>query len=137
MVERVQSGRLQVAKILFDFVNGEALPGTAVEPDQFWTAFDDIVHDLSPRNRELLAKRDTLQVQIDAWHKDHRDTQFDIELYKSFLKEIGYLLPEGDDFEASTANVDPEFATIAGPQLVVPVTNARYALNAANARWGH
>ncbi len=136
MSQRVQVGGLQVAKELYDFINTEALPGTGVEVEQFWSRFDSIVHDLAPRNRELLAKRDALQAQIDAWHRDNRGTAFSFDAYKSFLQEIGYLLPEGEDFTATTENVDPEMATMAGPQLVVPVMNARYALNAANARWG-
>ena len=135
MSQRVQVGGLQVAKELYDFINTEALPGTGVDVAQFWNRFDSIVHDLAPRNRELLAKRDAIQAQIDAWHRDNRG-DFNFDSYKSFLKEIGYLLPEGEDFTATTENVDPEMATMAGPQLVVPVMNARYALNAANARWG-
>ncbi|WP_417532924.1 malate synthase G [Marinobacterium stanieri] len=135
MSQRVQVGGLQVAKELYDFINNEALPGTGVDVEQFWNRFDSIVHDLAPRNRELLAKRDDIQAQIDAWHRDNRDS-FNFDNYKSFLQEIGYLLPEGEDFTATTENVDPEMATMAGPQLVVPVMNARYALNAANARWG-
>ncbi len=136
MVERVQSGGLQVAKSLHDFVTDEALPGTGIDPAKFWADFDAIVHDLAPRNRALLATRDALQEKIDTWNIANRDNPFDIETYKAFLTEIGYLVPEGDDFQATTDNVDPEFSTTAGPQLVVPVTNARYALNAANARWG-
>ncbi len=136
MSQRVQVGGLQVAKELYDFINNEALPGTGVDVEQFWSRFDSIVHDLAPRNRELLAKRDAIQAQIDAWHRDNRGDAFDFNAYKSFLQAIGYLLPEGEDFTATTENVDPEMATMAGPQLVVPVMNARYALNAANARWG-
>lgn len=136
MSQRVQSGGLQVAQALYDFVNNEALPGTGVTSEQFWAGFDAIVHDLAPKNRELLGKRDAIQEQIDAWHRERQGQAFDLEAYKAFLTEIGYLLPEGEDFEASTANVDPEMATMAGPQLVVPVMNARFALNAANARWG-
>lgn len=136
MSQRVQSGGLQVAQALYDFVNNEALPGTGVTSEQFWAGFDAIVHDLAPKNRDLLAKRDAIQEQIDAWHRERQGQAFDLEAYKAFLTEIGYLLPEGEDFEASTANVDPEMATMAGPQLVVPVMNARFALNAANARWG-
>src|SRR3954467_11759685 len=131
-----QIGALQVAAELREFIEKEALPGTGIEPDRLWSALDAILHDLAPRNRALLAKRDELQARIDAWYGDHRSRPIDLEEYKSFLREIGYLLPEGEDFSASTANVDPEISTIAGPQLVVPVMNARYALNAANARWG-
>ncbi|MBY4678046.1 malate synthase G [Marinobacterium arenosum] len=136
MSQRVQTGDLQVAQVLYDFINNEALPGTGVSSDQYWSAFDAIVHDLAPRNRELLSKRDQLQAQIDAWHKERNGQPFDFASYKDFLQQIGYLLPEGDPFTASTNNVDPEMATMAGPQLVVPVMNSRFALNAANARWG-
>lgn len=136
MSQRVQTGGLQVAEDLYNFINNEALPETGVDADQYWAAFDAIVHDLAPRNRELLAKRDDIQAQIDSWHKDRKGQAFDLEAYKAFLTEIGYLLPEGPDFTAETSNVDPEMATMAGPQLVVPVMNARFALNAANARWG-
>ncbi|MBV1787368.1 malate synthase G [Marinobacterium sp. D7] len=135
MSQRVQVGGLQVAEDLYNFINNEALPGTGVDVEAYWSAFDAIVHDLAPRNRDLLAKRDELQEKIDAWHRQNRG-QFDFNAYMNFLLEIGYLLPEGPDFTASTSNVDPEMATLAGPQLVVPVMNARYALNAANARWG-
>ncbi|MGB0466422.1 MAG: malate synthase G [Pontibacterium sp.] len=136
MSQRVQSGGLQVAEDLYNFINNEALPDTGVEAGQFWSAFDAIIHDLAPKNRELLAKRDAIQAQIDSWHKARQGQAFDLEAYKAFLTEIDYLLPEGDDFSAETSNVDPEMATMAGPQLVVPVMNARFALNAANARWG-
>jgi malate synthase len=136
MSNRVQSGNLQVTPSLYDFINNEALPGTGVTTEQFWTAFDSIVHDLAPRNRELLTKRDQLQAQIDTWHRDRKGQAFNFSDYKAFLTDIGYLLPEGDTFSVTTSNVDPEMATMAGPQLVVPVMNARYALNAANARWG-
>lgn len=134
--EWIQIGGLQVAAELHEFIEKEALPGTGVEPSQLWTALDSILHDLTPRNRALLARRDELQARIDAWYGEHRGRPIDLEEYKAFLREIGYLLPEGEDFSAATADVDPEISTIAGPQLVVPVMNARYALNAANARWG-
>ncbi len=136
MTQRIQAGGLRVAKPLYDFINDEALPGTGIAADRFWSALASIIEDLAPRNRELLARRDELQAKIDAWHRERRGRLFDRAAYKSFLSEIGYLLPEGEDFAASTAHVDPEISSIAGPQLVVPVTNARYALNAANARWG-
>ncbi|OOV86095.1 malate synthase G [Oceanospirillum linum] len=136
MTERVQIGNLSVAKTLYDFISNDAAPGTGVDVAHFWTQFDAIVHDLAPRNRELLAKREQIQAQIDQWHRDRKGQAFDLGAYKDFLSEIGYLLPEGDDFTINTANVDPEMATMAGPQLVVPVMNARFALNAANARWG-
>ncbi|MEZ5930364.1 MAG: malate synthase G [Alphaproteobacteria bacterium] len=136
MTEWVELNELQVDRALYDFVNDEAIPGTGIEPVAFWRSFASILKDLTPRNRELLATRDTLQAKIDAWHEAHQGELFDQAAYKGFLKAIGYLVPEGEAFQASTAGVDPEFAEVAGPQLVVPVTNARYALNAANARWG-
>ena len=136
MSQRVQAGDLQVAEVLYNFVNQQVIPGTGVTEQQFWSGLDAIVHDLAPKNRDLLAKRDAIQEQIDAWHRDNRANGFDFAAYKAFLQEIGYLLPEGEDFSATTSNVDPEMATMAGPQLVVPVMNARFALNAANARWG-
>ena len=136
MTDRVNAGGLQVDKELYDFINDEALPGTGIAPETFWSGFDGLVHDLAPRNRELLATRDELQTRIDAWYRENRDQPIDLAEYKTVLQEIGYLVPEGEDFTVDTANVDPEISTIAGPQLVVPVTNPRYALNAANARWG-
>ena len=136
MTDRVNAGGLQVDKELYDFINDEALPGTGITPETFWSGFDGLVHDLAPRNRELLDTRDELQRRIDAWYRENRDQPIDLAEYKAVLQEIGYLVPEGDDCTADTANVDPEISTIAGPQLVVPVTNPRYALNAANARWG-
>ncbi len=136
MTERVDRHGLKVARELDDFVNAEALPRTGIDGDAFWSGFSAIVADLTPKNRALLAKRDELQEQIDAWHVERRGERHDPESYKAFLAEIGYLVPEGDDFEIATANVDAEIANTAGPQLVVPVMNARFALNAANARWG-
>ncbi|PWC42157.1 malate synthase G [Azospirillum sp. TSO22-1] len=136
MTERIQVGGLQIAAELHRFMENEALPGTGVSPQQFWSALDAILHDLAPRNRALLAKRDELQAKIDAYYRGRRGQPADFAGYKAFLKEIGYLLPEGADFQVTTTNVDPEISTTAGPQLVVPVMNARYALNAANARWG-
>ena len=136
MTDRVEAGALQVDKELYDFINDEALPGTGISPETFWSGFDRIIHDLSPRNRELLATRDELQARIDAWYQESSGQASDLPAYKAVLQEIGYLVPEGGDVTVSTANVDPEISAIAGPQLVVPVTNARYSLNAANARWG-
>ncbi|MBU2875461.1 malate synthase G [Marinobacter salexigens] len=136
MTERVQLGGIQVAKNLYDFVTNEAIPGTGLDAEKFWAEFDKIVNDLAPRNRELLAKRDAIQEKMDSWNCDHKGQKLDMAAYKSFLKEIGYLVDEPADFRISTANVDPEVATMAGPQLVVPIMNARFALNAANARWG-
>jgi malate synthase len=136
MTERVQIGGIQVAKTLYDFVNNEAIPGTGVDADKFWAEFDKIVNELAPRNRELLAKRDAIQEKLDSWNREHKGQTLDMAEYKAFLKEIGYLVDEPEDFKITTANVDPEVATMAGPQLVVPIMNARFALNAANARWG-
>jgi malate synthase len=136
MTQRVEASGLQVASELHSFIKDEALPGTGVAPDDFWASFAKIVADLAPRNASLLAFRETLQAKIDAWHKARKDQSLDLEAYKQFLKEIGYLVPEGGAFTATTSNVDPEISEIAGPQLVVPVMNARYSLNAANARWG-
>ncbi|PSF05368.1 malate synthase G [Marinobacter fuscus] len=136
MTERVQVGGIQVAKNLYDFVNNEAIPGTGVDADKFWAEFDKIVNELAPRNRELLVKRDEIQEKLDTWNREHKGQKLDMAEYQAFLKQIGYLVDEPADFKISTANVDPEIATMAGPQLVVPVMNARFALNAANARWG-
>jgi malate synthase len=135
-VERVSVAGLKVAKILHDFVVGEVLPGTGITPDAFWQGLDRIVHRFGPVNRALLQRRDALQAQIDDWYRERRGREFDEAADKKFLTEIGYLVPEGPDFAVDTANVDEEIAAVAGPQLVVPISNARYALNAANARWG-
>lgn len=135
MTERVEIAGLNVARQLRDFVEAEALPGTGIDATAFWQAFSAIVHDLAPKNRALLLKRDNLQEKIDAWYRAN-GAPADMGAYKAFLSQIGYLQPEGPDFSVSTQNVDPEIAELAGPQLVVPVMNARYALNAANARWG-
>ncbi|MGO6996093.1 malate synthase G [Rhizobium leguminosarum] len=134
-MSRVDKNGLAIETVLHDFLVKEVLPGLAVDADKFFADFSAVVHDLAPKNRALLAKRDELQVKIDDWYRRH-GAPADMDDYQSFLRDIGYLLPEGSDFQVSTENVDPEIASIAGPQLVVPVMNARYALNAANARWG-
>ncbi|KAA6186962.1 malate synthase G [Thiohalocapsa marina] len=136
MSRYVEVGGLQVARPLYDLVADEIAPGTGVTAEAFWAALADIVAELGPRTRALLERRDALQAQIDQWHRGHRGQPFDLPAYRDFLTGIGYLEPEGPDFTVTTADVDPEIASVAGPQLVVPVNNARYALNAANARWG-
>ena len=136
MSERVTLGRLQVAANLQRFIEDEVLPGTGVEAAAFWKGFDELVHDLAPKNRALLAERDRLQVELDNWHRSNPGPITDMPAYRSFLESIGYLQPEPGEVKISTSNVDSEIATQAGPQLVVPIGNARYALNAANARWG-
>ncbi|KAB2884977.1 MAG: malate synthase G [Albidovulum sp.] len=133
---RVERHGLKVAQELADFIEDRALPGTGMDAERFWAGLAGIVRDLTPKNRALLARRDDLQARIDAWHLSHRGQPHDHEAYKTFLGEIGYLLPEGPAFEIGTEKTDPEIASVPGPQLVVPVTNPRYALNAANARWG-
>ena len=136
MTARIDKFGLKVARPLHDLIENEALPLTGVASDTFWKGLSDLVHGFGPKNRALLAKRDDLQAQIDAWHRVHRGQPIDAAAYRDFLAEIGYLVPEGPDFQIDTTNVDPEIASMPGPQLVVPVMNARYALNAANARWG-
>ncbi|EXF43684.1 malate synthase G [Pseudomonas sp. BAY1663] len=136
MTERVTLGRLQVAANLQRFIEDEVLPGTGVEAATFWQGLDALVHDLAPKNRELLAERDRLQAELDTWHKANPGPIEDMPAYRAFLESIGYLQPVPGEVKIETANVDSEIATQAGPQLVVPIMNARYALNAANARWG-
>ncbi|MBK7300141.1 MAG: malate synthase G [Moraxellaceae bacterium] len=134
MTERVQRGELAIAKELYDFIVTQAIEGTGISVDDYWAKFEAVIADLMPKNKALLAKRDAIQAQIDAWHR--ANPKLDFAAYKAFLTEIGYLVAEGEDFSVNPQNVDDEIARIAGPQLVVPVKNARYALNAANARWG-
>jgi malate synthase len=132
----VEAGDLRVEQVLFDFLTNEALPGTGISEQQFWRGFSEIVQTLGPRHHELLAVRDQLQATIDGWHRQHAGQPPDAAGYRELLESIGYLVPTGEPFNIETTNIDPEIAQIAGPQLVVPSTNARYALNAANARWG-
>ncbi|MCV6625979.1 MAG: malate synthase G, partial [Cellvibrionaceae bacterium] len=134
MTQRISKGGLQIDAALYQLVNEQIAPGTGVDVEHFWAQFEAILNDLAPKNRALLAKREDLQAKIDAWHQ--ANPKLDMAAYKAFLTEIGYLLPEGDDFAIETENVDTEIAEQAGPQLVVPVKNARFALNASNARWG-
>ncbi|MEQ3709805.1 MAG: malate synthase G [Tateyamaria sp.] len=136
MATYVERAELRVADTLAQFIETQALPGTGVASADFWAGLSALVHDLGPKNRALLAEREEMQAKVDAWHIAHRASPHDAAAYTDFLKEIGYLVPEGDDFEIETENVDPEIASIPGAQLVVPITNARFALNAANARWG-
>jgi len=136
MNERIESCTLVVSPVLAQFVESELLPAIGLDPGEFWRGLEAIIEDLSPVNRALLEKRDEFQRQIDEWHVARREEAWDHDAYVAFLKSIGYLVPEGKAFEIETDDVDPEIAEIAGPQLVVPVSNARFAINAANARWG-
>ncbi|MEI6698944.1 MAG: malate synthase G, partial [Mycobacteriaceae bacterium] len=136
MTDRVAVGNVRVARTLYDFITDEALPGTGIDPDSFWSGVDKVVTDLTPRNEYLLARREELQLEIDKWHRQRVIGGIDEVEYRQFLTDIGYLLPEPADFTISTSGVDAEITSTAGPQLVVPILNARFALNAANARWG-
>ena len=132
----INKNELKINRTLYDFINNEVLPGTDINQENFWKDFSKVVHELSPINKSLLEKREKIQKQIDEWHLSNSKEKFNKETYTKFLKSISYLKEEGNDFKINTSNVDDEIAKIAGPQLVVPVDNARYALNAANARWG-
>ena len=136
MLHRTSVAGMSVAEELFDFIESQVLPGLSVTSDQFWTGLSKLTHELGPKNRALLAERETMQAKIDQWHINNRGEKHDPVKYRAFLTEIDYIVAEPDEFEISTKNVDPEIASIPGPQLVVPIMNARYALNAANARWG-
>ena len=136
MSSRINIANLQVAQCLYDFIEKDVLTGLPIESKSFWSSFSEIINNLMPINQQLLATRDKLQHQIDQWHQSHQGSAFDFNAYKAFLSEIGYIVPQVDDFQISTNEVDKELATMAGPQLVVPIMNARFALNAVNARWG-
>jgi len=132
----IDKNGLKISSALFDFINNEILPGTNIISDDFWNKFEKVVHELSPINRNLLEKREAIQKKIDEWHINNKGKDFNQKEYIDFLRSISYIVEEGKDFEIQTSGVDLEITSIAGPQLVVPVDNARYALNAANARWG-
>ena len=136
MTQRIATHGLQVARELHQFIEQQVLPGTGVDASAFWKGFSALVHELAPKNAALLAERDRMQLELDAWHQAHPGPIKDMPQYKAFLNKIGYLVPAPEQVQCETANVDEEVATLAGPQLVVPILNARYALNAANARWG-
>src|SRR5437588_1657586 len=135
-IDYVGIGSLSIAKALHEFIEQEAVPGTSLSAEAFWVAFADLLRECGTRNRQLLQVREELQSRIDQYHRERSGEPLDLSDYERFLRDIGYVLPEGNDFAIRTANVDDEIAVIAGPQLVVPLSNARYALNAANARWG-
>ena len=131
----VSTNKLSVEKAFYDFLEIEVLPATSIEPALFWEGFSKLIEKFSPVNKKLLEKRDYLQDQINDWHKRQTSKEIDLTNYKKFLYEIGYLVEEKEDFKIQTSGVDPEIGMVSGPQLVVPVTNARYAINAVNARW--
>ena len=132
----IEKNGLKISSVMFDFVNNEAIPETGLDPDQFWAKFSEVVHEMAPTNKYLIEKRETIQKKIDDWHKSNKGKEFDKTEYIKFLKSLDYLIEEKNEFKIETSNVDEEISSIAGPQLVVPVDNARYVLNAANARWG-
>ena len=134
--DQIKKGNLTIDSILLEFVNQEVIPGTDVNAEDFWKKFDFAVHELAPVNKALIKKRENIQKQIDKWHLANKGKKLNKDEYIRFLKSINYIIEEKEDFQISTQNVDEEIAKIAGPQLVVPIDNARYALNAANARWG-
>ena len=136
MNNRISLHGLTVDRDLFALINDQALPQTGIDPDAFWSGFSDLISELTPRNRALLARRKELETLINEWHAERCGTPHDPESYRAFLYDIGYITPEGPDFTVSTQGVDQEITAIPGPQLVVPVNNARYAINATNARWG-
>ena len=136
MIKMIDKNGLKIHSTLFEFINREAIPNTKIEIEEFWSKFSMVAHELSPINKALIQKRNNIQEKIDSWHKDRKGKDFNKIEYESFLKTIGYLIDEEKNFNITTADVDKEISTIAGPQLVVPVDNSRYALNAANARWG-
>lgn len=136
MNDRIEENGLSIDPELHEFIEQEALPGSGIDTQTFWSGMARLANAFGPRIKVALARREDLQAQIDAWHKERPGPNYDFEDYKTFLTSIGYLVEESTDFQISTKNVDPEIAEIAGPQLVVPVMNARFALNAANARWG-
>ena len=136
MSDRIRHGHIEIAAVLHDFIHEQVLPGLGVDPQGFWSNLENFLAEFAPRNRALLDKRDALQTRIDGWHRDHKGKIHDAAAYRAFLTDIGYLAPRGAQIVAVTADVDPEITQQAGPQLVVPIMNARYALNAANARWG-
>ena len=135
-MNQVKKGNLKISSVLLDFVNQEVIPGTGIDAEDFWKKFDLAVHELAPANKTLIEKRESIQKKIDEWHFVNKDEEVNKNEYIKFLKSINYIIEEKEDFQISTQNVDEEIAKIAGPQLVVPIDNARYALNAANARWG-
>jgi len=136
MVERVEKFGLKIEENLYNFITSEVLNKLDFDPEKFWKQFSDYIKELTPKNELLLEKRLELKKKIDNWHLENKSKSFKKEEYREFLEKIGYLIPEGDQFSINTKNVDNEISDICGPQLVVPITNARYALNAANARWG-